>query len=198
MPTTLRFPEEKNSTTLKPIKMKPIKIFLVCLASLAYSCDDKTTLQEYYVENQNNRQFLALDVPASLLTGNNSRLNAEQKATLETVRKVNLLAFPLNEETRANFEEERARLSSILGDEKYQPLIKYGGGTRKAELYYIGEDDAIDEFIVYGFDEEKGFGVARVLGDNMNPDALIKLMKSFEEGDLNIEGLQSLTGGFQN
>lgn len=177
--------------------MKIVKTFLVCIITFFASCDNKTTLQEYYVENQNNRQFLALDIPASLLTGNN-RLSAEQKATLETIKKVNLIALPMNEENRAIFEEERTKLTDILGDEKYQPLIKYGGGTRKAELYFLGEDDAIDEFIVFGYDEEKGFGVARVLGDDMKPESLIKLLKSFEEGDLNIEGLQNLTDGFQN
>lgn len=178
--------------------MKAFKVLLVCLSIYFASCDNKTTLQEYYVENQNNRQFLALDIPASLLTGNHGRLNAEQMATLETIRKVNLIAFPLNEENRLTFEEERTKLSSILSDKNYQTLMKYGGGSRKAELYFLGEDDAIDEFIVYGYDEEKGFGVARVLGDDMNPDALIKLVKSFEEGDLNIEGLQRLTSGLQN
>lgn len=177
--------------------MKISKFISVCLILIFASCDNKTTLQEYYVENQNNRQFLSLDVPASLLTGNN-RLSAEQKATLETIKKVNLIALPMNEENRAIFEEERTKLTAILGNEKYQPLIKYGGGTRKAELYFLGEDDAIDEFIVFGYDEEKGFGVARVLGDDMKPDALIKLLKSFEEGDLNIEGLQSLTNGLQD
>lgn len=177
--------------------MRIVKSLLVCLIIVFSSCDNNTTLQEYYVENQNNRQFLALDIPASLLTGNN-RLSAEQKATLETIRKVNLIALPMNEENEEVFEEEKAKLTAILGNDKYQPLIKYGGGTRKAELYFLGEDDAIDEFIVFGYDEEKGFGVARVLGEDMKPEALIKLLKSFEEGDLNIEGLQSLTNGFQN
>lgn len=178
--------------------MKTFQLILAFIGLTCISCDNKTTLQEYYVENQNNRQFLALDIPSSLLTGSNSRLNPEQKATLETIKKVNLMAFPLNEETKASFEEEKERLTAILQDDKYHTLMKYGGGSRKAELYYTGEEDAIDEFIVFGSDDEKGFGVARVLGEDMEPEALIKLLKSFEEGDLDIEGLQSLTTGFKD
>ena len=173
--------------------MKTFKLLIAFFVLAFISCDDKTTLQEYYVENQNNNQFMALDIPASLIAADNNSLHAEQRATLETIKKVNLMAFSMNEENRATFEEEKTRLTAILQDDKYQTLMKYGGGTRKAELYYLGEDDAIDEFIVFGYDEEKGFGVARVLGDDMQPEALIRLLKSFNEGDLNIEGLQSLT-----
>ena len=173
--------------------MKSFKIILALVVLAFYSCDNETTLQEYYVENQGNKQFLALDVPSSLLTGSGSRLDAEQKATLETIKKVNLMAFPMNDENKASYEQEKEKLTAILQNDKYNTLIKYGGGSRKAELYYLGEEDAIDEFVVFGSDEEKGFAVARVLGEDMKPEALIKLLKSFQEGDIDIEGLQSLT-----
>jgi hypothetical protein len=173
--------------------MKSFKIILALVVLAFYSCDNETTLQEYYVENQGNKQFLALDVPSSLLTGSGSRLDAEQKATLETIKKVNLMAYPMNDENKASYEQEKEKLTAILQNDKYNTLIKYGGGSRKAELYYLGEEDAIDEFVVFGSDQEKGFAVARVLGEDMKPEALIKLLKSFQEGDIDIEGLQSLT-----
>lgn len=165
---------------------------IAALGTALMSCDNSTSLQEYYVENQDDKQFLALDIPASLLTGENSSLDAEQRATLETIRKVNLLAFPKKLENEADYEAEKEKIAEILKNEKYQPLMRYGGGDRKAELFYVGEEDAIDEFIVYGADESKGFGVARVLGNDMEIDALLKLFKSVEKGDLNIDGLQEL------
>lgn len=172
--------------------MKTFKLVVLAMGLILASCNNETTLQEYYVENQANKQFMALDLPASLLSASGS-LDAEQRATLETIKKVNLMAFPMNEENRASFEEEKEKLTAILKNDKYNTLMKYGGGTRNAQLYYLGEDDAIDEFIVFGSDEEKGFAIARVLGDDMQPEALIKLLKSFNEGDLNIEGLEALT-----
>lgn len=162
------------------------------IALLVYSCDNNTSLQEYYVENQENHAFLSLDVPSSLLLGENSSLTAEQKATLSTIKKVNLIALPLKEETRRTYEEEKNRIAAILKDEKYQTLMKIGKGTTKAEIFYTGKEDAIDEFIIYGSDDEKGFGVARVLGDDMKPEDLIKLFKSAEKGDLDLAGLQEL------
>lgn len=173
--------------------MRDFKLLLASVVLVFMSCDNKTTLQEYYVENQENNQFMALDIPASLLAADNNSLSAEERATLETIKKVNLMVFPMNDKNKASFEEEKNRLATILQDEKYESLIRYGGGSRKAELFLVGEEDAIDEFIVFGSDDEKGFGVARVLGDDMEPEALVRLVRSFNEGDLNIQGLQSLT-----
>lgn len=167
---------------------------MVLLSLGVVSCDNETTLQEFYVEHQNDNQYLAFDIPASLLTGDNSALNAEQKATLETIKKVNILGFPLKEENKETYETEKERLTSILKADKYKQLMRYGGGNRKAELYYLGEEDAIDELIVFGSDDEKGFGIARVTGNDMDPEAMIRLLKSFEKGDLNVAGLPDLDG----
>ena len=175
--------------------MKRIKIlFAVLFVTLLSSCNNEQSLQKYYVENQEDSDFLAVDVPTSLFT-NSESLEAEQKATLKTIKKINVLALS-NDENKAKFEEEKAALNQIFKNEKYQLLMKYGGGNRKAELYFTGEEDAIDELIVYGYDDEQGLGVARVLGENMNPGEIMKLMRSLEEGDINVEGFKNVVGIF--
>lgn len=178
--------------------MKKVIPILVLLSLIFWSCENETTLQEYYVQNQNSNQFLAFDIPASLLTGDNSALTEEQRATLMTVKKVNVLGFPLKDSNSAEYEAEKEKLTQILNNDKYKQLLRYGGGTRKAELYYMGEEDAIDEIIIFGSDEEKGFGIARVTGDDMNPEAMIRLFKSFEKGELNLAGLPDLDGSFKD
>lgn len=178
--------------------MNKLNIIFSLLFLTLVSCNNKTSLQEYYVENQQDSKFLALDVPAGLFTADNSSLDAEQIATLESIKKVNVIAYPINDENRATFEKEKLELMDILKDDKFQTLMKYGGGTKKAEIYYLGEEDAIDEIIVFASDDEKGFGLARVLGDDMKPESLLKLMHSLKEGDLNIEGLQSFDVMFKD
>lgn len=154
------------------------------------SCNNKESLQEYYVENQEDENFMALDVPASMFA-NMEAMDEDQKATINSIKKINVLAFKA-EENRPKFEEEKSRLDKIFKDKKYQLLMKYGGGGRKAELYFTGSEEAIDELIVYGYDDEKGLGVARVLGKDMNPQKIINLMKSLEKGDLNLSSLKEL------
>lgn len=171
--------------------MKTFKILFAALflAGLT-SCDDGKSLQKYYVENQEDTDFMALDVPTSMFT-NSSSLEAEDKATLESIKKINVLALK-KEEDPAKFETEKQKLNEIFKDEKYQLLMKYGGGNRKAALYFTGEEDAIDELIVYGYDEEMGLGVARVLGEDMDPEKIMKLMKSIDKDNIDVEGIKGL------
>lgn len=166
--------------------------FLVVLVLLA--CTNETSIQKYYVENQENSKFVAIDIPTSLLA-NQESLNEEQLATLETVKKVSLLAFPV-EEGREKYEKEKLHLQEILKNEKYQLLMKYGSGERKAEIYFSGDEEAVDEFIVFGFDDGRGMGLARVLGNDMNPEKLINFLSSVEKGNIDLSGLHGLAEMF--
>jgi hypothetical protein len=175
------------------------KLFYLIMVCLVFvSCNDEPSLQEFFVKNQDDKQYLAVDIPSSLLTGDNSMLSADQKATLETIHKVNILGFQKKDDNMERYEKEKETVIKILGDEKYKQLMRYGGGARKAALYYLGEEDAIDEIILFGSDDNKGFGVARVTGENMDPEELILLFRSFEKGDLNIEGLPQLNDIFRD
>ena len=46
---------------------------------------------------------------------------------------------------------------------------------RQGIVKYIGTDSTIDELIVLGTMNEKGFAIIRVLGDNMEPAKIMKL-----------------------
>ncbi|TRO66648.1 DUF4252 domain-containing protein [Christiangramia sabulilitoris] len=175
--------------------MKTIKIlFGIFLIAVLSSCNDGKSLQKYYVENQEDSDFLALDVPTSMFT-NSESLDAEKKATLESIKKINVLALK-REDNPEKFEEEKLKLDEIFQNEKYQLLMKYGGSGRKAALYFTGEEDAIDEIIVYGYDNEQGLGIARVLGEDMNPEKIMEMMKSLDEDNIDVEGIKSFSKMF--
>lgn len=167
--------------------------FLISLVLL--SCNKERSIQEYYVENQENSKFIAVDIPTSLLA-NSENLDEQQRATLETVRKINLLALPV-EEGQETYESEKADLRKILENDQYQLLMKYGSGERKAEIYFTGDEEAIDEFILFGFDDQRGLGLARILGEDMNPEKLLKLLSSLKHGDINLSGLSEVAGMFK-
>jgi|SRR5690606_15546832 len=176
--------------------MKAYKLLSVLgLAIWMSACDNKQSLQEYYVENQENKEFVAIDVPASLLT-NSEVLDVNQKKTLETIKKINVLAIPEKAANKEKIETEKSNITEILKDEKYQLLMRFGGGESRVEVYFTGAEEAVDEIIVFGFDDHKGMGIARVLGDDMNPSDIISMVKSFKEGDINIDGLSQITQMF--
>lgn len=168
---------------------------VVCLGIWMTACNNQQSLQEYYVDNQGNKEFVAIDVPASMFT-NSESLSPEQKRTLETVKKINVLAIPKKEANVEKIETEKNNIQTILSDEKYQLLMRFGGGETRVEVYFTGDEEAVDELIVYGFDNNRGMGIARVLGKDMNPGDMINLMKSLEKGDLDMDGLSGITQMF--
>ena len=177
--------------------MKTIKfLFAMVLIAGLSACDNGKSLQKYYVENQEDSDFLALDVPTSMFT-NSESLEAEERATMESIKKINVLALK-KDDNPEKFEEEKSKLNEIFKDDKYQLLMKYGGGDRKAALYFTGEEDAIDEIIVFGYDNTQGLGVARVLGEDMNPEKIMKMMRSLDKDNIDIEGIKGLGKIFSN
>ena len=176
--------------------MKVLKnLSMVCFSLLAIACDNGQSLQEYYVSNQENNDFVAVDIPASMFA-NVGSLEPEQQKTLESIKKINVLAIPIKAENKEIIESEKNNISEILKDEKYQLLMKYGGNNTRLEVYYTGDEEAVDEIIVYGFDVNKGLGMARILGDNMNPSDILVLIKSLEKGDIDMDGLKGITTMF--
>ena len=167
--------------------MKKInKIILLMVAVLAVACNSEPTLQSYYVNHQENDNFVVLDVPSSLFLGDNSNLSEEDRKALKSIRKANVLAFPVNDRNTDAYQDEKTTIESILKDKKYKVLMKLGSSGRNVKVMYLGEENAIDEVIVYANDDTKGFAVARLLGDNMDFSALMKLMKSASKGDVNV------------
>jgi hypothetical protein len=69
------------------------------------------TLQKYFVENTENKDFIALDVSPSILNVDKSKLSAEQNGALESFDKMNVLAFKLNE---TNKRIRKAKVTLIL------------------------------------------------------------------------------------
>ena len=173
--------------------MKIFKILSVIVLGIGFiACNNEQSLQEYYVDNQGNKDFVALDLPASMLA-NMESLGDDQRRTLETVKKVNILAIPQNPENVSKIEEEKNKINNILKDEKYQLLMKFGMGETRMELYFTGEEEAVEEVILYGFDENRGMGIARVLGENMNPGDIMNLIRSMEKGDIDLSGVSGVS-----
>lgn len=159
--------------------------FIMALLALA-SCSNEGSLQKYLVDKQDDDKFLKVDVATSLMQPDDSSLSEEQKDILNTVKKVNVVAYKIKDGNTAEYETEKEKLASIMNQEKYKTLIKYGSNNRGATLKYLGEEDAIDEVIVFASDNDKGFAVFRLLGENMRPDQMIKLMNSIDNGDLDV------------
>jgi hypothetical protein len=175
--------------------------FLIGLSLAAISlvsCADGSSLQRYLVDKQDDDKFLKVDVATSLLESDDADFTEEQKEILSTIKKVNVVAFPLKGKNAADYEAERAELAKILDNEKYVLLGKVSSNGSMMTMKYMGEEDAIDEVIIFASDDERGFAVFRLLGDNMKPGQMLKLMNSINSGDFDVSALNGIGDMFSD
>jgi len=170
--------------------MKKIITVLSVISLLAFfACSSTQSLQEYYVDSSENPNFISLDVPTSILNLQNEDLSETQQEALQSLKKLNLLAFRKTSENGAEYEVEKAKVNAILKNDDFVELMKLNSEYGKGVIKYVGDEDAIDEVIIYGSSDDKGFALIRVLGKDMNPAYIIQLMDAIQKSDYKGEGL---------
>jgi hypothetical protein len=166
-----------------------IPLLLLFLLSITTSCKNEKSLQAYLVESQEKKEFITVDIPKGFLQLKSQDVSEDVKVTLESIRKVNIVALPF-EGNESAYEKEKVTLKKIFKDNKEsKSLMSMKAKGMNVKLYYTGDTEAIDEVIAFGYGEEAGVGVARLLGSDMNPAKIIEMMDSlkidFDSIDLN-------------
>ncbi|MGO4820954.1 MULTISPECIES: DUF4252 domain-containing protein [unclassified Flavobacterium] len=172
--------------------MKVIYSICLFLCLLIVSCNSEPSLQKYFVANNENSNFIAVDVSPSILNVDKSTLSLQQNTALESFDKMNVLAFKLNDKNKAQFEIEKAKVDAILKDKKYQQLMRFGNGKEGASVSYVGSDEHIEEFVLYANKKEAGFAVIRVLGKDMNPTGIMTMLQVLQKSNVDLDQLKPL------
>lgn len=174
--------------------MKRVYSITILCSLFLVSCNNEPTLQKYFVENTENKDFIALDVSPSILNVDKTKLSVEQSEALQSFDKINILAFKSNGKNQAQFDSERAKVASILKNEKYQQLMKVGSGKDGASISYVGSDEHIEEFVLFANKKETGFAVIRILGKDMNPTNIMTMISVLKSSNIDMEQLKPLQG----
>lgn len=173
--------------------MKKIStVFVILFALILFACSSTQSLQEYYVDNTENPNFLFFDVPASVLNLEEANLTETQRTALSSLKKLNILAFKKTTENSAEYKIEKTNIKAILDRDEYTELMKMNTEFGRATIKYLGAEDAIDEVIIFGDNQETGFALVRVLGKNMNPANFMQLMQAVQKSSYKGEGLSEL------
>lgn len=168
-------------------------IFLLGFAAVMFvSCDSKPSLQKYFVEKAGTKNFTSVDIAPTFIKTDSLQLSADEKTALESLHKLNVLVFKADSVNKDSYNRERENVKNLLKSEEYGQLMKYGSGSEGAAIYTTGTDEHIDEFVVFVHQEDNGFGVIRVLGDDMNPNNILSLVSLMRKADLNLEQLKPL------
>ena len=163
-----------------------IKISMIAFvtAILTTACETSPSLQKYYVDSKENNSFISIDLPASIIALKDSAVSPEIKNTLETIKKVNFLALQIDTTNQELFTAEMLKVKEILKNPSYKELMRLNTGSGNVTVNYLGDEDAIDEVVIFGSDNKRGFALVRVLGENMNPAEIFSLAQEIKlDGD---------------
>ncbi|WP_339658198.1 DUF4252 domain-containing protein [uncultured Polaribacter sp.] len=157
-------------------------VFLVLVAS---SCKNEKSLQSYLVDTSGKEGFLTGDLPVSSLLTAKADVTDDVKETMQSIKKINVAFLKKTEDNTVAYEAEKATLKNIFTNKDYKSLGAVKAKGMNVKIYYTGSTDSLDEVIAFGYSPEFGVGVARLLGDNMNPAKVIEMLNNvkMDEGN---------------
>jgi hypothetical protein len=167
-------------------------VFLVLINS---SCKNEKSLQSYLVESSGKDGFFTGDLPVGSLLTAKADVSDEVKETLKSVKKINVVFLRKTADNSAAYETEKAVLKSIFTSDSYKNLGNVKAKGMNVKVYFTGNTDSLDEVIVFGYSKEAGVGVARLLGDNMNPAKVIEMMNSVNLDGNNLDSFSAIFKG---
>lgn len=163
-----------------------LKVSMVAFVAviLTVACDTKPSLQKYYVDSKENNAFISVDLPANIIELKDENVSEEVKNTLKTIKKVNFLALQVDENNQELFNAEKEKVAEILKNPDYKQLMRMKTADGNVTVNYLGTEDSIDEVIIFGSDNKRGFALVRVLGEKMNPAEIFGLAQEIKlDGD---------------
>ena len=164
-------------------KMKKLLIFAVVLVFVG--CSKTQSIQEYYVANSEDPNFLVIDIPTSILGINNEVLNEEEQAALDSFQKLNVLMFRTTAANADQFPEELKAIRQIIDGEQFDPLMTLSDRQFSGKLLLEGSVELPDEIVFFGSASDEGFLLARLIGSKMQVEKAVVLAKALErEGAL--------------
>jgi hypothetical protein len=168
--------------------MKKAVIILSVLA-IFVSCNQQKTIQTYIVEKQDKPGFMSVDLPMSLIQLNTDKAPLDVKEAYGSIKKVNVLGLPYLNNNEA-YETEKKEISLILNNSTlYKNLMKMDMNGISVSIYYNGDANDINEVIVFGYSKKIGVGVARVIGNHMNPSKITQMAEylKIDPNQLNLQ-----------
>ena len=172
-------------------------LYTLFAAAFLVSCSSGVSLQRYFVDNQETKNFISQDIPLSMVKVDQSEFPEEQKEAYKSVSKLNFLGYKADENNAEELQAEIETVKTILSDAKYKDLMEFNDKGNKVVVKYIGDDEEADEVVVFGSSKAMGFAVVRVLGNNMSPDKMVTLIGAMQKADVDENQIQDIMNFFK-
>jgi hypothetical protein len=159
-------------------------VYTVLTAVILTSCGNTTSLQSYFVDHQEAKNFMTQDIPLSMVEIDKSEFTQAQTEAYNSVKRLNFLGYKASETDSETFKKEVEQIKTILSDSKYNDLMEFSDKGNKIYVKYIGTDEDADEVVIFGSAKDRGFGIVRILGDDMNPEKMVTLINVLQHANV--------------
>ena len=171
---------------------------MLLLVTAFTSCNQGPSLQTYYVDNELKPGFASFDVPTSFIDVDAIEMTDEQREAYESVNKLNVLTYIEENTDDEAYKLELEKVKVILKNPKYEELMRGGSPTDgKFVVKFLGDTENIDELVVFGSANNKGFMIARILGDDMSAQKVVKLYSAVDASNINESQITQFTEFFK-
>ena len=169
-------------------------VIILSVLTIFISCNQQKTIQTYIVEKQDKPGFMSVDLPMSLIQLNTDKAPLEVKEAYGSIKKVNVLGLPYLNNNEAYEIEKKAILSILNNSTLYKNLMKMDMNGMRISIYYNGDANDINEVIVFGYSKKIGVGVARVIGNHMNPTKITQMAEylKIDPNQLNLQQFEQV------
>jgi len=177
-------------------KIKTI-FYTLFMALIMVSCKDENSIQTYVVDHQDKPEFLTLDLSPKMVDFSKAELSEDELKVYNSFNKMNIIAYNAKSSDEANYTKELEKAKAVFKNEKYEELMEFSDNGIKFRVNTIGNGDTVDEFLVLASSSDMGFVVVRVLGNDMQPEKLYKLIESMKDADVDNSQLNELMDYFK-
>lgn len=160
------------------MKKKALYLLILIIGITTFSCEQGPSLQQYFVEKMYDPSFLIVNLPIQIDSLFQDDITEKERNVIAGVGKLNLLFYKINRDQPDKYSSELDQVKTILSAKRYQHLIDFKAfDNAQGNFLFEGKTDRIKEGIVFLNAKNLGFGVLRILGDEINPAGLLSLSK---------------------
>ncbi len=175
-----------------------IVVLTILSAIMLLSCKNEASIQTYIVEHQDLPDYKAIDISAKIVDFSKAELTEEQQETLGALEKLNFLLYRAKKDDLESYKTELSKVRKVFNNDNHSELMEFSSDGMKFQVNSIGDDKTVDEILVLASSSEYGFGLLRVLGDDMNPEKMVALISKLQNANVDDSQLSGIMDFFKS
>ena len=152
---------------------KTLNILSISLFLIFASACKTDPMEDFFVQATENPDYFVVNIPSSVITFDESKLDPKTIKDIHSVKKMNVLVYKNNLETDKK-QAEFAKAAKVIKTKHYKTLTKINNKGYEIVFSYQGEPNSIDQIIFLGKDKDYNFLIGMLKGNDVNVNSFFK------------------------